>query len=66
MCYGILQKENNWFQSYLCNRKQQVHVYGVASELHIISTGVRQRSRINIRTSIISYTVINDLPQSSI
>ena len=42
--YGILQKENNWFRSYLCNRKQQVHVNDVASKLHLISTGVPQGS----------------------
>ena len=42
--YGSQQKENNWFQSYLSNRKQQVYVNGVASESCSISTGVPQGS----------------------
>ena len=61
--YGILQKENNWFRSYLCNRKQQVHVKGVASELHLICTGVPQ----GLILGPLSFLVfINDFAQSSI
>ena len=31
--YGLQQSENNWFQSYLSNRKQQVYVNGEAEQL---------------------------------
>ena len=40
--YGLQQSEYNWFQSYLTNRKQQVHANGVASDTRLISTGVPQ------------------------
>ena len=40
--YGVPLSEYNWFQSYLSNRKQQVHVNGVACDTCCISTGMPQ------------------------
>ena len=42
--YGLQQSECNWFQSYLSNRKQQMHANGLASYICFISTGVPQGS----------------------
>ena len=35
--YGLQQSEYNGFQSYLSNRKQQVHANGVASDTRFIN-----------------------------
>ena len=38
--HGLQQSEQNWFRCYLCDRKQQVHVNGVASELYSFTIGL--------------------------
>ena len=47
--YGVQLSEYIWFQSYLSNRKQQVHANGVASDLHWCA------SRIDTRTFTVHY-----------
>jgi len=42
--YGLKDKANLWFKSYLSNRKQKVFVNGVFSNLNAINTGVPQGS----------------------
>ena len=39
-CYGILDIENSWFQSYLSNRKQSVICNGVYSSFLVNGYGV--------------------------
>ena len=38
--YGIRSIENQWFKSYLSNRKQKIFVNGVESSSLLISSGV--------------------------
>ena len=59
---GLQQSENNWFQSYLSNWKQQVHINGVISESCLTSTEVPQGSILQPSLFII---FINDLSKSS-
>ena len=42
--YGIRGDENQWFRSYLSNRKQKVFVNGVESNFHLVNSGVPQGS----------------------
>ena len=42
--YGIRSKENNWFHSFLTNRKQYVSINGFFSQTKIVRCGVPQGS----------------------
>ena len=42
--YGIRGNENQWFRSYLSNRKQKVFVNGVESNSLLVNSGVPQGS----------------------
>ena len=42
--YGIRGIENQWFKTYLSNRKQKVFVDGIESSSLLISSGVPQES----------------------
>ena len=60
--YGLQQSENNWFQSYLSNWKQQVHINGATSDSCSISTDVPQGSILGPLLFIIFTTDLSKSP----
>ena len=56
--YGIRSKENNWFCSFLTNRKQYVSISGFFSQTKIVRCGVPQGSTLG---PLLFLIYINDL-----
>ena len=59
--YGIRGISNNWFKSYLCNRRQFASVKGYDSGLAEINCGAPQGSAI---VPLLTLLYINDLNQA--
>ena len=53
--YGIRGNENQWFRSYLSNRKQKVFVNGVESNFLLLNSGVP-----------LSFSFVPDSPECSV
>ena len=56
--YGIRSKQNDWFRSFLTNRKQYVSMEGFFSQTKIVKCGVPQGSTLG---PLLFLIYINDL-----
>ena len=59
--YGIRGTANDWFRSYLSNRKQYVEIHGTKSSYKSLTCGVPQGS---ILGPLLYLIYVNDIPQS--